>query len=98
MQRWDAESRLFTAEMSAEDQLALRLFRYPAWRVEVNGKDVAPLRMDDINEMVVPVEAGISLIEITFVRTPDRIVGNLVSASSLLLCGIVFYASKRKED
>ena len=38
--RWDAESRMFTAEMSAPDQLALRLFRYPAWQVEVNGRVV----------------------------------------------------------
>jgi len=95
---WKTQHREVEVSTRVAANVVVRLLNYPAWRVEVNGKDVAPLRMDDINEMVVPVEAGISLIEITFVRTPDRIVGNLVSASSLLLCGIVFYASKRKED
>ena len=40
MSEWKAESKSFTAEMSAADQLAVRLFRYPAWRVEVNGREV----------------------------------------------------------
>jgi hypothetical protein len=53
--------------------------------------------MDDIDEMVVPVEAGISLIEIQFVRTPDRSVGNLVSGFSLVVCGAIFYYSKKKK-
>src|SRR5271165_7397857 len=38
--RWDAESKILTAEMPAPGQLTLRLFQYPAWQVEVNGRVV----------------------------------------------------------
>jgi len=37
---WNAESKMFTAEMSAPAKLALRLFNYPAWRVVVNGRAI----------------------------------------------------------
>jgi hypothetical protein len=96
--KWKTEHREVEVSTKVAANVVVRLLNYPAWRVEVNGKNVVPLRMDDINEMVVPVEAGISLVEIRFVRTPDQIVGNLVSAFSLAICGIVFYISKKEGD
>ena len=86
--RWDAESKIFTAEMSAPDQLALRLFRYPAWRAEVNGKSVETSAKPDTGQMVVPVEAGMNRVQITFVRTWDRTAGGwiaLLTALSLIV-------------
>ena len=77
VQRWDAESRIFTAEMSAEDQLALRLFRYPAWRVEVNGRAVETAARAETGQMLVPVAAGMNRVEIRFVRTWDRTAGGM---------------------
>jgi hypothetical protein len=79
VQRWDAESRMFTAEMSAADQVALRLFRYPAWRVEVNGRVVETTARAETGQMLVPVGAGMNRVEIRFVRTWDRAVGGLIS-------------------
>ena len=79
VQRWDAESRIFTAEMSAEDQLALRLFRYPAWRVEVNGRAVETAARAETGQMLVPVSAGMNRVEIRFVRSWDRMLGGWIS-------------------
>ena len=89
VQRWDAESRLFTAEMSAEDQLALRLFRYPAWRVEVNGRAVETAARAETGQMLVPVSAGMNRVEIRFARTWDRMLGgwiSFVAAVSVMIC------------
>lgn len=86
--RWDAESKNFTAEMSAPDHLALRLFRYPAWRAEVNGKRVQTSAKPDTGQMLVPVEAGTNRVQIVFVRTWDRTAGgwiSLLTAISLLV-------------
>jgi 6-pyruvoyl-tetrahydropterin synthase related domain len=85
--RWDAESKTFTAEMSAPDQLALRLFRYPAWQAEVNGR-VVETATTETGQMLVPVEAGMNRLQITFVRTWDRAVGgwiSLLTAISLIV-------------
>jgi hypothetical protein len=79
VQRWDPETRTFTAEMSAGDQLALRLFRYPAWRVEVNGRVVETAVREQTGQMLIPVSAGMNRVEIRFARTWDRLVGGWIS-------------------
>lgn len=77
--RWDAESRYFTADMSAPDQLALKLFAYPAWRVEVNGRVVQTARSESTGQILVPLEAGMNRVQITFIRTWDRKLGGWIS-------------------
>ena len=76
---WRAERKEFTAEVSAADNLALHLFNYPAWRVEVNGRMVQASAREGTGEMLVPVEAGANRVQIIFVRTWDRTVGAWVS-------------------
>ncbi|MFZ0860027.1 MAG: 6-pyruvoyl-tetrahydropterin synthase-related protein [Candidatus Sulfotelmatobacter sp.] len=81
--RWDAESKMFTAEMSAPDQLALHLFCYPAWQADVNGH-VVETASTDIGQMLVPVEAGMNRVQIRFVRTRDRAVGGWISLITVM--------------
>jgi non-canonical purine NTP pyrophosphatase (RdgB/HAM1 family) len=83
--RWDPETKLFTAEMSAPDNLALRLFNYPAWRVDVNGRQVQAGTREATGQMLVPVEAGTNQVQITFIRTWDRRAGGWISALALVL-------------
>lgn len=82
--QWGAEDKLFTADMSAPANLALRLFNYPAWRVEVNGKLVQADMREGTGQMLVPVEAGENRVQITFVRTWDRAAGAWTSGVALL--------------
>ena len=82
---WKAERRLVTAEMSDPDRLALKLFNYPAWRVEVNGRPVQVATREGTGQMLVPVEAGANRVQITFVRTWDRTAGAWISALGLVL-------------
>ncbi len=83
--QWNPEFKLFTAEMSAPDNLALRLFNYPAWRVEVNGRTVPAGSREDTGQMLVPVEAGANQVQITFIRTWDRTAGAWISLVALAL-------------
>ena len=39
--QWEPESKSFTVLLSQPSKLALRLFNYPAWQVEVNGQITA---------------------------------------------------------
>jgi hypothetical protein len=84
VRRWDAEMKLFTADLSAPDRLNVKLFPYPAWRVTVNGHEVQTSRKEDSGQMLVPVEAGMNHIEIRFVRTWDRTAGGWISVITLL--------------
>jgi len=84
VQRWDAELKVFTAQVSAADQLALRLFSYPAWKTEVNGHEVKTISRATTGQMLVPVEAGMNHVEIRFVRTWDRTLGGWISFFAVL--------------
>jgi hypothetical protein len=93
--RWEAESRMFTADMSATDQLALRLFRYPAWRVEVNGRVVETAARPETGQMLVPVDAGVNRVQITFVRTWDRSAGGWISLIAATCLGLWTLLARR---
>jgi hypothetical protein len=82
--QWNEESKSFTAEMSAPDQLALRLFAYPAWQAEVNGHVVATAEQSATGQMLVPVQAGMNHVQINFVRTWDRTAGGWISLLTAL--------------
>ena len=96
VQRWDAESKLFTAEVSAPDQLALRLFPYPAWRAEVNGRMVQTSAREGNGQMLVPVEAGMNRVQITFVRTWDRTLGGWISFVAGVFLAVRFVVSSSR--
>jgi hypothetical protein len=85
--RWDAEDKMCTAQVEQAGQLVLRLFNYPAWRVEVNGQEVAASTRDVTGQMLIPVQKGENRVQITFTRTWDRTLGGIISAVSALFLG-----------
>ena len=76
---WSAGRKQFTADMSASGNLALHLFNYPAWRVEVNGRIVQAGTREGTGQMLIPVAAGANRVQIIFVRTWDRTLGAWIS-------------------
>jgi hypothetical protein len=82
---WRTDNHKVFVESSAPARVALRLLNYPAWQVTVNGKTVMPERPDDLDQMLVPIEAGKSEIQVCFVRTKDQTAGIALSIVSLLL-------------
>jgi len=87
IERWNAESKVFTVQVEQAGPVVLRLFNYPAWRVQVNGQVLAPSTRDVTGQMVIPVPAGESRVEIRFARTWDRILGGIISAVACLCVG-----------
>jgi len=83
--QWTVEQKLFTAEMSAPDNLALRLFNYPAWSVEVNGHAVHAATREGTGQMLIPVDAGANRVRITFAQTWDRKWGAWISLVTFFL-------------
>lgn len=81
---WGAEQKRFTVELSAADRAVLHLFNYPAWRVTVNGQPLQTETRSGAGQMMIPLQAGSSRVEITFVRTWDRIAGAWLSLAAIL--------------
>ena len=94
VQQWSAESKSFTTEMSGADHLLIKLFAYPAWKVEVNGRFVETARQESTGQMLVPVEAGMNHVQITFGRTWDRTLGGLISLVTILLITGLYFAPR----
>ncbi len=82
---WRTDNHQVFVECSAPARVALRLLNYPTWQVTVNGKTVTPEKPDDLDQMLIPIEAGKSEIEVRFVRTPDQTAGIALSVFSMLL-------------
>lgn len=83
--RWDPESKEFSAIVSHSGKLVLKLFSYPAWKVEVNGHPVPTETRKVTAQVVIPVEAGENRIQIHFARTRDRTIGGYISLLSVIL-------------
>ncbi|SPF32101.1 conserved membrane hypothetical protein [Candidatus Sulfotelmatobacter kueseliae] len=98
---WGPEFKLFTAEMSAPDQLALHLFRYPAWQAQVNGRVVETAARPDTGQMLVPVAAGMNRVQVILLRTWDRTVGgwtSLIAAVSIGIWALLVSRRRRTSD
>lgn len=93
---WGSAEKHFVVHASHPENLELRLFNYPAWAVTVNQKPAATQKTAVTGLMVIPVAAGDSDVYIYFRRTPDRLVGNIVSLISLGVL-IVGWIKTRKE-
>lgn len=91
--QWGAETKLFIADVVQPGKLVLRLFNYPAWRVEVDGHAVDSKTQDETGQMVIPVPAGQNRVQVTFVRTWDRTAGGIISL--LTAVGLILWWRKR---
>jgi 6-pyruvoyl-tetrahydropterin synthase related domain len=94
--RWTAENKQVLVDSPSPARVALRLLNYPAWRVEVNGKPITPERLDDFNQMVVPIGAGRSDIRVRLIRTPDRTVGDAISVAALFFALLLLWLDRKR--
>ncbi len=83
--RWEPESKEFSATLSHPGKLVLKLFTYPAWKVEVNGHPVQAEARPLTAQIVIPVEAGENQVQIFFARTRDRKIGEYISLATIIL-------------
>jgi len=85
MLAWRQTDKHFKVHPAAPQDLVVRLFNYPAWKVVVNGKPTGTRTTDVTGLIVIPIAAGANDVQIHFRRTSDRVVGNIVSLISLAL-------------
>jgi 6-pyruvoyl-tetrahydropterin synthase related domain len=76
--------------------IVLRLRRYPAWRIKVNGHVLTNLQSRDDGLISVPAPQGPAHVTVDWTTTPDVIAGRLVSCVALLgLVGLAWVERRR---
>lgn len=98
VERWTPEDKALRVEAHRPARIALRLLNYPAWQVKVNGLATQPESADDFGQMIVPVPAGPSRIDVRFKRTRDRTAGIAVSLVSCLVAMLLLFLGKLKPE
>ncbi|PYI87878.1 MAG: hypothetical protein DME26_04745, partial [Verrucomicrobia bacterium] len=91
-ERWTAEEKVLTVTLREEAWLKMRLLNYPAWRVKIDGRGIAPETSEEATAMVLRLSPGTHRIEVKFGRTADRTAGIVVSCLSLLVSLAMLYA------
>jgi hypothetical protein len=66
--------------------------------VEVNGVAVNPQRVEESNQMVAPVPAGVSRVRVHFDRTFDRRLGGDLSIVSLFVLLVISWVERAKRS
>ena len=98
-QLWQTEHKRFQIDSDDDGFLILRLRRYPAWGISVNGLPISSQGNREDGLIEIPIVAGRSDIEIRWTTTPDVLWGrriSLVSLATLLLLGLLGVATRRR--
>jgi len=96
--RWSAETKMFTSKTNHPVALALRLLNYPAWEIKVDGTIVHADSLPETAQLSLQEPAGQHSVDVFFQRTEDRTAGSAISILSVfLLLGFSTY-SRRKSS
>ncbi len=98
IERWGSENKRFRVSSEKPAAVVLRLMTYPAWKVAIDGKPADWQARTNTKEMIIPLPAGSSQVEVQFTRTPDRRLGSAISlaAASLWLLLVVLDRRRRR--
>jgi hypothetical protein len=97
IEQWRGQRKMFSVESAQPLLLKLRLLSYPAWQAKVNGNAIPLQPEPERGQMMVPVPAGSSHVEIRFARTWDRTLGNIVSLLTIVTCvPLMLWLGKRE--
>ena len=85
----------FSVDAVQPVRLPLKLLGYPAWRVEINDAPAALETLPHTGQIVVAVPAGHTRVHVHFARTPDRVVGLVISACAVAVALTLLMAGRR---
>jgi hypothetical protein len=88
----------FTVESQQPVEVVLRLMNYPTWRVMVNGMKVEPGWEELTGRILITLPAGHSEVDVRFVRTLDRWIGDALSLAALIFLAGFWYVQKRNAE
>jgi hypothetical protein len=94
VEKWDSEQRVIVANATSAGKVVLRLFNYPLWKVQLNGRPTRSETISHAGQMAVPINAGVNRIQVSFAEGWDRIFGGAISAIALF--GVLLFHIKSR--
>jgi hypothetical protein len=94
VERWSANSKIFSYSNPVPAVVAVRLLNYPAWHAQVDGSSVAAESDAQTGQMLIRVPSGTHRVVAQFERTWDRTAGAVISLISLLFLLAIGFATK----
>jgi 4-amino-4-deoxy-L-arabinose transferase-like glycosyltransferase len=95
--RWDPEHRELEVMVTAPDLLKVRTFYFPGWVARVDGEQAEITVGRRLGEIQIELEPGTHNVRLDFTNTTPRRVGEVMTvAASVLLCGLLLLARRRK--
>jgi hypothetical protein len=94
VERWSANSKIFSYSNPVPAVVAVRLLNYPAWHARVDGSSVAAESDAQTGQMLIRVPSGTHRVVAQFERTWDRTTGAVISLISLLFLLAIGFATK----
>jgi hypothetical protein len=95
VETWTSTRRFFTAKSERPVTIAPRLVNYPAWDLRINGRRARFEVRPETGQILVPLPAGSSRIEIWFRQTRDRTAGEVISVIAAATLGALMWAFGR---
>lgn len=96
IERWTAETKLFTSKTGQPAALALRLINYPAWEIQVDAKIAQGDSLSETGQLSLEAPAGEHSVDVHFRHTWDRTTGSGISIfSCFLLLGFTAYTRRK---
>ncbi len=97
IEQWSGERRVISVDAAQPALLELRLLSYPAWIATVNGQSLDLQSEAGTGQITIPIPAGASRVELSFGRTWDRTLGNIISIITIMvLLPMIWWISKRQ--
>jgi hypothetical protein len=94
--RWNEEEKLLRVKTAVPAAVTLKLYDYPAWSVELDGKPATP-ETTYSGSLKQDVPPGDHELRVWFSRTPDRTVGIAISFfSAMILLALTYFAERRQ--
>jgi hypothetical protein len=95
VETWTSTRRFFTAKSERPVTIAPRLVNYPAWDLRINGRRARFEVRPETGQILVPLPAGSSRVEIWFRQTRDRTAGEVISVIAAATLGALMWAFGR---
>lgn len=92
---WSATHKSFSVDLPQPATAILQLMDYTAWQLRVNGQPTAKAAPASSGQIQIALPAGHSEVQVDFVRTGDRLMGDLLSFVALLVLAIITWRERK---